>query len=171
MADPFFKDDLEVLNYALTLEHLENAFYKQVNASGMLQGNAANYLQVIGDHEQAHVDGLTQAITKAGGTPVKARASYDFTPLGDLSTQDGILKVASALEDTGVAAYNGAGPEISNKDVLTTAGSIVQTEANHAAIIRVLMAPDTSPIPAAFPAPMEPQKVLDTVTPLLGPER
>ncbi len=35
---PFFKSDLEVVNFALTLEHLENRFYRDINASGKLQG-------------------------------------------------------------------------------------------------------------------------------------
>lgn len=170
MAEPFFTNDLEVLNYALTLEHLEAAFYNRVNASGMLSGDAAAYLKVIGEHENAHVDALTTAISGAGGTPVRARASYNFEALGDLSTQDGILAVAQALEDTGVAAYNGAGREISDKSILTTAGAIVQTEANHAAIIRVLIDPETNPVPSAFPAATPPQEILDAVTPVLGPE-
>lgn len=170
MSAPFFANDLEVLNYALTLEHLENAFYQQVNAAGVLQGNAASYLEVIGAHEAAHVEALTQAISAAGGTPVAARSSYDFSALGDLTTQEGILGAASLLEDTGVAAYNGAGREITDKSILTTAGAIVQTEANHAAIIRALIDPDANPVPEAFPATAAPQEVLDAVTPLLGPE-
>ena len=52
---PFFKNDLEVLNYALTLEHLEAEFYKMVVAGGKLQGNALKYLMVIRDHEVTHV--------------------------------------------------------------------------------------------------------------------
>jgi hypothetical protein len=170
MAEPFFRSDLEVLNYALTLEHLEAAFYNQVNASGALSGNAAAYLNVIGEHENAHVDALTQAISGAGGTPVRARASYNFEALGDLSTQEGILAVAQALEETGVAAYNGAGREILDQAILTTAGAIVQTEANHAAIVRVLIDPNANPVPSAFPPATPPQEILNAVTPLLGPE-
>jgi rubrerythrin len=170
MADSFFTNDLDVLNYALTLEHLEAAFYNQVNASGTLSGDAAAYLRIIGDHENAHVDALTQAIAGAGGTPVRARASYNFDALGDLSTQDGILAVAKTLEETGVAAYNGAGREISDTSILTTAGAIVQTEANHAAIVRVLIDANANPVPSAFPPATPPQEILDIVTPLLGPE-
>lgn len=170
MAQPFFTNDLDVLNYALTLEHLEAAFYKQVNAAGILTGDAASYFMTIGQHEAAHVSGLTQAISGAGGTPVAARASYSFDALGDLSTADGILAAAETLEGIGVAAYNGAGPEISDKSILSTAGAIVQTEANHVAIVRVLIDPNANPVPTAFPEAMTPQDVIDAVTPLLGPE-
>lgn len=170
MSDRFFADDLEVLNYALTLEHLEAAFYNMVNESGVLEGDAAAYLQIIGDHENAHVDALTSAISAAGGTPVMARASYNFDALGDMSTQEGILAIANVLEPTGVAAYNGAGKEISDPAILTTAGAIVQTEANHAAIIRVLIDPEAVPAPA-FEAVSSPQEILDAVGPLLGPEQ
>ena len=170
MADRFFADDLEVLNYALTLEHLEAEFYDMANASGVLTGDTAAYLQIIGDHERAHVDALTAAITQAGGTPVMARASYNFDALGDMSTQEGILAIANVLEPTGVAAYNGAGKEIQDKSILTTAGAIVQTEANHAAIIRVLIDPEAVPAPA-FEGVSSPQEILDAVGPLLGPEQ
>jgi hypothetical protein len=170
MAQAFFMNDLEILNYALTLEHLEAAFYKQVNAAGVLTGNAAAYFATIGEHEAAHVTALTQAISDAGGTPIAARASYSFDALGDLSTAAGILAAAEVLEATGVAAYNGAGPEISDSGILTTAGAIVQTEANHVAIVRVLIDPNANPVPNAFPEAMAPEDVLDAVTPLLGPE-
>jgi rubrerythrin len=170
MAAPFFKDDLEVLNYALTLEHLEAAFYTQVYSAGVLTGDAAKYLKVIGDHETAHVSALTDAISKAGGTPVKARASYDFSPLGDLSTQQGVLMVAMALEGTGVKAYDGAAREISDKSILGVAGQIVQVEARHAGLVRTLVDPSKSPAPH-FEDIATPQQILDAVTPLLGPEQ
>ncbi len=170
MAAPFFKNDLEVLNYALTLEHLEAAFYVRVNDSGVLTGDAASYFTTIGEHEDAHVSALTKVIADAGGTPVAPRASYNFDSLGHLSTAEGILAAASILEDAGVAAYNGAAGEFSDRGAVTTAGSIVQTEANHAAIIRVLLDPDANPVPTAFPAPMTPEQILDAVGPLLGPE-
>ncbi|MDP9373506.1 MAG: ferritin-like domain-containing protein [Chloroflexota bacterium] len=173
---PFFANDLQVLNYALTLEHLENEFYKQVNASGRLQGNAAAYLRIIGQHEQTHVDTLTSAIQQAGGTPVRARRSYNFAALGDLSSQQGILTVALALEATGVGAYNGAGREIQSDAILAAAGSIVAVEARHTAAVKALLDPNGDPVdpagnpPDAFEQVLDPQTVLNTVTPILGPE-
>lgn len=167
---PFFKDDLEVVNYALTLEHLEAEFYKGVVAGGKLQGNALKYLTVIRDHEVTHVTELTKAIQAAGGTPVKVRKSYNFAALGDMNTQDGILKIAEILEQTGVGAYNGAAREITNKAILGVAGSIVAVEARHTAIVRALINPNGNPVPRGFEIVTKPQDVLATVGPLLGPE-
>src|SRR5690349_20486883 len=62
--------DLDILNYALTLEHLEAEAYRVANASGLLTGDAAKYFQSFGAHEAAHVVALTQTITSLGGTPV-----------------------------------------------------------------------------------------------------
>ena len=170
MADGFFANDLEVLNYALTLEHLEAEFYDQVNESGVLTGDAAAYFLIIGEHERAHVDALTAAISQAGGTPVAARSSYNFDLLGDLSTEAGILQAANVLEPTGVAAYNGAGSAIQDKSILSVAGAIVQTEANHAAIVRVLIDPEAVPAPA-FEEVTHPEEIIEAITPLLGPEQ
>ncbi len=167
----YFQNDIEVLNYALTLEHLEAEFYRQAVNSGKLQGDVLSDFITIRGHEEAHVSGLTQAISNAGGTPVKARASYDFSVLGDMGSQDGLLKIAGTLEPVGVMAYDGAAPDIHNKDYLATAGSIVQVEARHAAIIRALMDPNSSPVPNAFAGTLTPQQVLDMVTPILGPEQ
>ncbi len=168
-ASPIFPTDLDVLNYALTLEHLENAFYQQVLASGKLQGNAAKYLAIIGAHEQAHVDALTAAIRGAGGMPVKPRKSYAFAKLGDLNTQAGILAVAEKLEATGVAAYNGAAREIASKAILGVAGSIVAVEARHTAIIRALLNPNANPAPKAFEDLLSPATVVGAIAPILGP--
>ncbi len=165
---PFFKNDLEVLNYALTLEHLEDYFYRTVNASGKLQGNAAKYLAIIGAHEKAHVDALTAAIKQAGGNPVAELPKYNFSSLGDINTQDGILKIASVLEPTGVKAYDGAAREIQDKKILAVAGQIVQVEARHAAVIRALINPNASPVPNAFESKATPQEIIAAITPIIS---
>ena len=86
----------------------------------------------FGDAEQQHVEALRGTIRKLGGKPV-ASPAFTFPMTGEKS----FLKLAQTLEDTGVSAYNGAGPMIRNKDVLAAAGSIVQIEARHAAVIRL----------------------------------
>jgi rubrerythrin len=169
---PYFKSDVEVLNYALTLEHLEAAFYTMVVAGGKLSGNVLKYLTIIRDDEVAHVQALTQGLTQAGATPVKARKSYTFTPLGDMNTQDGILKIAAVLEMTGVGAYNGAARELTSKTILGVAGSIVAVEARHTGLINAVMNPNGAPTPnGAFEKVIMPADVLKAVTPLLGPEQ
>lgn len=165
---PYFKNDLEILNYALTLEHLEAAFYVQVVASNVLTGDEQKTFVVIRDHETAHVTGLTKAITAAGGTPVKPRQSYNF---GDLSTRANVLSLANTFEPTGVGAYDGVAFEIKNKAYLTVAGQIVQIEARHAATIREIIAPNDNPVPMAYEQTLRPQQVLDAVKPFLGPEQ
>ena len=77
----------------------------------------------------------TTAIKGAGGKPVKA-PGVDF---GDaFASEKSFLELAQTLEDTGVSAYNGAGPAIQSTEILGAAGSIVQVEARHAAAIRQL---------------------------------
>lgn len=150
--------DIDVLNYALTLEHLEAAFYEMAGDYDLgtdgYGNNINEWMSVVGQHEADHVTTLTQVITDLGGTPVE-RAMYDFG-VTDAVT---FLATAMTLENVGVAAYDGAGQFIQNADLLTAAGSIVAVEARHAAYLNLLNA--MSPFPAAFETPMTPQEVLD----------
>lgn len=136
----------DTLNFALTLEHLEAEFYKMaVSVSGaVLQTGggiaALNAFTTIRDHEVAHVNFLTTAITGAGATPVQ-KGTYDFTAGGlfaDVFTNyNTLLAVAQTFEDTGVRAYKGqAGNLMSNNDYLTAALNIHSVEARHASHIR-----------------------------------
>ena len=155
--------DVEVLNFALTLEYLEAAFYTQglKQVSG-LAGDAKSLATEIRDNETAHVEALTKTIESLGGKPVKA-PGVDF---GDgFSNQKAFLKLAQTFEDTGVSAYNGAAPMIESTEVLAAAGSIVQVEARHAAAIRLL---NGQPITdGAFDKSLEMQAVLDAVKPFV----
>ncbi len=166
---PFFKNDIEILNYALTLEHLEAAFYVGVVAgTALTDANEKATFTIIRDHEAAHVDALTKAITAAGGTPVKPRQSYKF---GDLNDRQNVLNLASTFEPTGVGAYDGAAFEIKNKDYLVVAGQIVQIEARHTATIREIINPNANPVPDTYEKTLRPPTVLDAVKPFLGPEQ
>lgn len=134
---------LDVLNFALTLEYLEDEFYKNGLASPTaIPADLRAVFTQIGKHETAHVNFLTTAITGAGGTPV-AKPTFDFTAGGafaDVFTNPmTFMAVAQAFEDTGVRAYKGqAGALISNNEVLTAALQIHSVEARHAAEVRRL---------------------------------
>ena len=151
--------DIEILNFALTLEYLEAAFYEM--APNGLDEETRSLVQEFGGHEQAHVDTLTSTITDLGGTPA-ARPEVSFPNIGNAS---GFLMLAQTLEDTGVSAYNGAGPQLQSKELLAAAGSIVQLEARHAAVIRMLN--EAPPAPNAFDESLERQAVLDAVMPFI----
>jgi hypothetical protein len=153
--------DAEILNFALTLEYLESDFYnvkgKQVGLSGM----AKAYARQFGAEEQEHVLALTAAIKQLGGVATK-KPKFVFPATDEKS----FLALASVLENTGVGAYNGAGPSLRSKQVLASAGSIVQIEARHAAAINLLI--EKSPTPnQGFDRPLTKAQVLAAAGPLI----
>jgi rubrerythrin len=159
--------DLDVLNYALTLEHLEYAFYR--DGVGLFTfGDDSRGMSIddnfaaIRDHEGEHVTVLTQVITDLGGTPVE-EAEYDF---GDAyENPDAFKATAMALENTGVSAYDGAGQFLTNPDLLTAAGSIVAVEARHASYLNLLNG--GIPFPQAFETPLSMEEVLEIAGPFI----
>ena len=158
--------DADILNFALTLEHLEAEFYKQVVDSGVLTSYSLGVITTLRDHEIAHVDFLTQALTDAGANPVEKLDSYNFDALGDLSTEAGVLTASEALEETGVGAYTGAAQYLDNKDYLDAAGSIEQVEARHHGAIRWLN--DKNPAPDVLGIVLTEAEVLDRIAPIVG---
>jgi len=165
-----FENDLDVLNYALTLEHLEHAFYRDGLASFTAEQFATagfdlavvTNLTAFGNQELAHVEALTGVIANLGGTPVQ-EAVYDF---GDAFTDPtAFLETAQALENTGVAAYDGAGAAISDPALLTTAGTIVAVEGLHAAYLNVLNG--DQPAPQPFEEPLSRDEVLEIASQFL----
>lgn len=144
-------NDVAILNYALTLEYLESAFYAQANANIKFSDqNLAFFAQTTGAHEQAHVDALKSVLGS------KAVASPQFNFGAAVTDQATFAKTAVVLEDTGVAAYAGQGTNILQSAVLTAALSIHSVEARHAAWIRFLVgggAPQRLPLQRVNAAP------------------
>jgi hypothetical protein len=153
--------DAEILNFALTLEYLEAAFYNVKGKEVDLSGQAKAYAKMFGEQESEHVAALTAAIKQLGGTPVK-KPQFVFP----VTNQSSFLALASVLENTGVGAYNGAAPSISSKDVLASAGSIVQIEARHAAAIDLLIGRSPTPT-GGFDVPLTKAQVLAKAGPLI----
>ncbi|HEX4429290.1 MAG TPA: ferritin-like domain-containing protein [Frankiaceae bacterium] len=153
--------DVDILNFALTLEYLEADFYKVKGKAVHLSGDAKALARSFGDEEAEHVTALMKAITGSGGTPVK-KPKFAF-PVTD---EKSFLKLAYVLENTGVGAYNGAAPSISNSSLLAAAGSIVQVEARHAASIALLTGSKITP-DGAFDKPLTTKQVLAKAGPLI----
>ncbi len=155
--------DVDIIQFALTLEHLEAAMYQEMLAANILSGKELQYFQSFGQHEAAHVDGLTAALQAVGVEPAAALSDYQFP---DFNSREAILDFAKVAEDIGVGAYQGAAAAIDNKDYLAVAGSIVQVEARHAAIVNLLLGMD--PVPAAVTPSLTVDEVLQLVNPILG---
>lgn len=131
--------DAVILQYALTLEHLENAFYKQALSKYSQQafidaGFSAQFytdLKYVAHDEEGHVLYLEAGLTAAGAKPVAA-CQYNFP----MTTPKEFVALASVIEGLGVSAYLGAAPLVTSKAYLTAAGAILVTEALHQSLQR-----------------------------------
>lgn len=125
--------DLAILNFALTLEQLEAKFYDEAKRKVSLGSDVRRLTEQLARDEGEHRTALMTVIGTLGGRPVPEPV-VDFG--NAFSSQRAYLALANTFEDTGVAAYNGAGPMIESKEVLEAAGTIVQVEGRHASLIR-----------------------------------
>ena len=168
--------DVDVLNYALTLEHLEYAFYRDGldafsadeirNADRLkecdpkLRETVPMRLEVVRDHEKAHVDAISSTVKKLGGDPV-VEAEYTF----EYNNPSKFIETAQILENTGVAAYAGAAPTVKNDKVFGAAAAIHSVEARHAGFLNELNA--ESPYPKAVDEAKTIQEVTEAVQPFI----
>jgi hypothetical protein len=153
--------DVDILNFALTLEYLESAFYEEAKTKVKASGELKPLLSLLASDEKQHVEALEGTIKKLGGKPV-AMPTFNF----EYSGTSGFLKLAETFENVGVGAYNGAAPGIKSKEVLGAAGSIVQVEARHAAAIALQNGKE--PAPEAFDKALEEKEVLKAVEPFIA---
>ncbi len=154
--------DIGILNFALTLEHFENALYRGLIQTGLLTGQALDFARSFGAHESAHVVALTDTIKQLGGTPVNEQSAYNWPKL---TNEKQVIDLLAQVEDVGASAYLGAAPLLQSPDLLTVAVQIHTVEAEHATGFRFLAGQD--PVPFAFAPPRTMQEVLDVVTPFL----
>lgn len=129
--------DIGIFNYAYALEQLEAAFYTEVvskfSTNGVTDTTERAILTDIRNHEVIHRDFFKTAL---GSSAIKDLAVNFGTAT---SSRQSVLETARTFEDLGVAAYNGAGKYLANKNNLLVAGKIVSVEARHAAVIRDLL--------------------------------
>lgn len=167
--------DIDVLNYALTLEHLEYAFYRDglrkfgegefENAAvfdglgGYLRRNARENFVRIREHEDTHVETLKSVIRSLGGKPVP-ECTYNFKTTAFTSVRQ-FVSVAQFLENTGVTAYDGAIAHIEAAPLLTAGATIATVEARHASYLNLLNR--DVPFPEAFDTPEAPRAVCKAV--------
>ncbi|MBA2763488.1 MAG: ferritin-like domain-containing protein [Thermoleophilaceae bacterium] len=143
--------DLEILNYALSLEYLENAFYARVLESDLFTGSDLEMIKGFAQNEREHLEAIKATVQKMGGEPA-AEPKTKF-PLGKPTS---VLTLAATLENAGAAAYLGQANRIRSKEVLAAALSIHTVEARHAAALNALLGLAPEPEGAfAVPAPME----------------
>ncbi len=156
----FGKGDIGILNYALTLEYLEAAFYNGATAANLpLSAQAGAFLKVVTADENAHVAFLKKALGK------KAAAEPKFDFKGSNATAEMFMKTAQVLENTGVHAYSGQALNIKSAAYVKAALSILTIEARHASVIGLLNDPTGKEIApdGPFDTPLSASKVLAAV--------
>jgi rubrerythrin len=154
--------DLGILNYALTLEYLETAFYEKVVASGLFTGKVGGLIKTFAAQEASHVAALKAAVMKLGGTPAsEPKSKFPITS----ATQ--VAELAYTVENLGAAAYLGQAAAIQSPEVLGAALAIHSVEARHAATLGTLVKKSLTP-DGAFAKPADMSTVLAAVKPFLA---
>jgi rubrerythrin len=157
----FGKGDVGILNYALTLEYLETAFYADVVKSGLFKGSDLETIRKFGREEAEHVQALTAAVKSLGGKPAP-EPKTEFP----LKSAKSVLELAGTVENLGAAAYLGQAANIESPEVLASALAIHSVEGRHAATLNTLLGEPITP-DGAFAVPANVQTVLKSVEPFI----
>ena len=160
-TEKFGKGDVGILNYALTLEYLETAFYEDVVKSGLFKGSDLETIRKVGSEEAEHVAALTGFVKQMGGTPAP-KPKTEFP----LKSATSVLELAATVENLGAAAYLGQAPYITGASVLSAALSIHSVEGRHAAALNTLLGESITP-DGAFAKPASASEVLKSVEPFI----
>ena len=155
-TEQFGKGDLGIVNYALTLEYLEAAFYDDVVKANLFKGDELKLIKQFGANEQAHVGALEQTANMLGKAAPQPKTEF---PLEDAES---VAMLAATVENIGAAAYLGQAGLIESEEVLAAALSIHTVEARHAAVLNMLVGDSITP-DGAFAVPMTADEVLPSV--------
>jgi rubrerythrin len=157
----FGKGDVGILNYALTLEYLETAFYQDVIKSGLFKGAELATIKKFGAEEAEHVAALTAFVKKLGGKPAE-KPKTEFP----LKSAKSVLELAGTVENLGAAAYLGQAPNIQSPTVLAAALSIHSVEGRHASTLNTVLGKSITP-DGPFAVPAKVSTVLKSVEPFI----
>jgi ferritin-like protein len=160
-TEQFGKGDIGILNYALTLEYLETAFYADVVKSGLFKGAELETIRKFGKEEAEHVAALTAAVKQMGGKPApEPKTKFP------LKSAKSVLELASTVENLGAAAYLGQAANIKSPAVLASALAIHSVEGRHASVLNTLIGESITP-DGAFAKPADAATVLKSVEPFI----
>jgi rubrerythrin len=126
---PSVAQDVRILNFALVLEYLQEAFYAEAVRKRALRGELREFADVVQGHERDHVAFLRDTL----GTYARKRPSFDFGRA--TADEKRFVAAASQLEDLAVGAYNGQAAALT-EGALASITKIVSVEARHVAWIR-----------------------------------
>jgi len=159
----FGKGDVGILNYALTLEYLEAAFYTEAKMNdtdkSFLRGQEQIFLDVTFRDERVHVKFLKGVL----GKKAVKKPKFDFGKT--TSDRKKFLKTSFALENTGVHAYLGQVANVRDPDTLTAAATIALVEGRHAGVVGLLLKNDKKGIApdGPFDTPLRAKEILKRV--------
>jgi rubrerythrin len=156
------RGDVETLSFMLTVERLQQDFYARALMVPLIAEHRA-LVEELHQQEGQHADALSRALRTLGAVPPD-RPVFRLPAHENAAS---FLRLAQALEDLGVSAYNGAVAAIESPEILAQAATIVQVEARHAAAVR--LARGHRPAPDAFDAAIGRSQAVANLRPLVRP--
>jgi hypothetical protein len=138
---PSRAQDRTILNFALLLEYLQAAFYREALSRDLLRGELREFAETAAANEGEHIALLRGTL----GQAARSQPRFNFDDV--LRSRRAFVRSALTLEDTGVAAYNGQAANLT-KEALLPALRMVSVEGRHAAWIRDIAGEDPAPLAA-----------------------
>jgi rubrerythrin len=134
------KNDVDIMNIALGLEHQAIAAYTV--GAGLLSDKTKPVAVGFLDQHKQHRDALTATIKSYGGKPVAAKSDADYKVpdvvkgFGFTLDEGGVLKTAEKLETQAAQAYYGVLLKLKTSAVIGAAMAIMCDESQHVAVLR-----------------------------------
>jgi len=154
--------DAGILNFLLTVEYVQEAFYAELGKSKLFTVAAREALGKFGEEEGEHIGKLVGQVEKLEAEPI-AKPKTKF----ELKTEAGTLEIASTLENVGAAAYLGQLPNIESDPLLKLVLSIHSVEGRHGASINDLLKKPVTP-DGPFAKPKNVRDVIKAMKPYMA---